>query len=164
MVRTVRGRKFCRPAVLALLLTTGCRAGKVVTPPPPEAAAEPAASRLASRLSPDELVEITRRDLARQLGREIRVGYVADATPDGKRAMIERADTNGVRAGDSFLYFDDAGRAVALGRVSDVDARRVAATYDAAVVDAGRPVRRGDLAAFNLPAARRGGSDRGAVR
>ena len=150
---------ICRPAVLALLLTAGCRAGRVVTPPP-EAAAEPAASRLL----PDELVEITQRDLARQLGREVRVGYVADATPDGARAMVERADTNGVRAGDSFLFFDDAGRPVALGRVSDVDARRVAATYDAAVVDAGRPVRRGDLAAFNLPAARRARSNNSASR
>ena len=136
-------------ALSAAVPLAGCRAA----PPAPAPQSHSIADALPgmAEMSDKERAEVFERGFRRQLGPGARVGVVSSV--EGETARIAELDTAGLRAGDGLMFFDAAGRAVALGRVGGVDAESAFATFDATLVQDGRDPRSGDFAVFNLQAA-----------
>lgn len=101
-------------------------------------------------LPPAEAADLAQRALRRELGPNVRVGYVAEILDEPGLVRVTGLDTYGMRRGDRFLFLDPSRKAVAYGTVVEPASGGVTAAFDTELVEAGRDVRAGDLAAFNL--------------
>lgn len=103
-----------------------------------------------TRLSREEQVELLERDLRRHFGREVRVGQIRRIAKATRGAQIVDLDTAGLREGDSVLFVDQQGRAVAAGTLVLVKPLELIAEYDATLVEDGRALALDDFAVLNL--------------
>src|SRR5690606_9898684 len=109
------------------LVLSGC-AGSEPAPAPVEA---PHAARPAGMsLPPAEAADLTQRALRRQLGGNVRVGYVTEILDESGHVIVTGLDTYGMRRGDRFLFLDPSRKAVAYGTVVEPSASGVTAAFD----------------------------------
>jgi len=101
-------------------------------------------------LSRAEQVELLERDLRRHFGPDVRVGQIRRIATATRGALVVDLDTSGLREGDSLLFVDQQGRAVAAGTLLVVKPHELLVEYDETLVENGRPVTLDDLAVLNL--------------